>query len=273
MAMRAEAAAAAELWDEIRAVAGRLSPEDLARPTPCPRWSVKDILAHMSGLQTAWDGSAPQPDLPDVWTPPAELTGLDAFTEVSVVARRDWTLAQLLKEIDVAKAGHVARLEGAEPGDDAMGPFGPTTMAKLHGTRMFDLWCHVQDIRLALGEKADTEASTLAGRDGARYMFASLPVIAAKRVGLTDGQRLAVRVGDGGPDAPDGVLEVVDGRARWADADGADGADDAVEATRGTLLLVLAGRRTPEDWRDDGVLSWRGELGEAFVRRARVFGG
>lgn len=269
MAMRAEAAAAAELWDEIRSVAARLSAEDLARATPCARWSVKDVLAHMSGLQTAWDGSGPQPEPPAGWTPPAELKGLDAFTEVGVVARREWNLAQLLHEIDLAKAGHVARLEQSDSDADAVGPFGPTTMAKLHGTRMFDLWSHVQDIRLALGEKVDADASSAAGQHGARHVFTSLPVVAAKRVGMTDGQRLALRVHE--PVPIDGVLEVVAGRAGWAQGDAPEPAD-RVEAAPGVLALLLAGRRSPEDWRADGVLSWSGELGEAFVRRARIFG-
>lgn len=270
MAMRAEAAATAELWDEIRALATRLSPGDLARETPCPRWSVKDVLAHMSGLQTAWDGSGPQPEPPADWTVPAELNGLDAFTEVGVVARRDWNLAQLVHEIDLAKAGHVARLEQSDADADAMGPFGPTTMGKLHGTRMFDLWSHVQDIRLALGEKVDADASSVAGQHGARHVFNSLPVIAAKRVGLTEGQRLGVRVHE--PVPIDGVLEVVAGRAGWAQGDAAE-PDDRVEAAPGVLALLLAGRRDPQEWRADGLLSWSGELGEAFVRRARVFGG
>ena len=269
MAMRAEAAAAAALWDEIKALAEGLSPEELSRPTPCARWSVQDVLAHMTGLQTAFDGSAPQPDLPDGWAPPAELTGIDAFTEAGVIARRDWDLPRLLAELDVAKAGHVARLEQSDADTDAIGPFGPTTMAKLHGTRMFDLWSHVQDIRLALGEKVDVDASSPAGQHGARYVFASLPVIAAKRVGLAEGQRLAMRVRE--PVPIDGVLEVTDGRAAWAQGEATE-PEDTVEAAPGVLALLLAGRRTPEEWRADGVLSWSGELGEAFVRRARVFG-
>lgn len=269
MAMRAEAAAAAELWDEVRAMATRLTPADLARATPCARWSVKDVLAHMSGLQTAWDGSGPQPEPPPGWTPPAELSGLDAFTEVGVVARRDWNHAQLLHEIDLAKAGHVARLEQSDAETEAMGPFGPTTMAKLHGTRMFDLWTHVQDIRLALGEKVEADASSAAGQHGARYVFAGLPAVAAKRVGMTDGRRLALRVHE--PVPIDGVLEVVEGRAVWAQDDASEPAD-RVEAAPGVLALLLAGRRSPEEWRADGLLSWTGELGETFVRRARIFG-
>lgn len=267
MAMRDEAGAAAALWDEIKALGESLGSDDWTRPTPCARWSVKDVFAHMAGLQTAFDGSGPQPEMPEGWQVPEELSGLDAFTEAGVVARRDWSVAQVLAEVDLAKSGHVARLEAAAPDDEAMGPFGPTTVANLHGTRMFDLWCHLQDVRLAVGQKADVELSTEAGRQAARYIFGGLPRMAVKRVGMSEGERLAMRVD--GAVALDGVIAVADGRAGWTEGE----ADDRVQAASGALLLVLAGRRAPEDWRADGVLAWQGELGDAFVRRARVFGG
>ena len=269
MAMRAEAAAVAELWDELLALSRRLNHEDWARTTPCERWSVKDVFAHMAGLQTAFDGSAPQPELPEGWQAPDGLSGLDAITEAGVVARRDWNVAQVLEEVAAAKAGHVARLESADPDDEAMGPFGPTTMSGLHGTRIFDLWSHLQDVRIAVGEKPDTEAATASGQQAAQYVFGGLPRLAVKKAGMEEGQRLSVRVHH--PVPVDGVLEVSGGRATWAQDDSPEPAD-RIEAAPGALLLLLGGRRSPEQWREDGVLSWSGELGEAFARRARLFG-
>lgn len=270
MAMRAEAAAAAELWDEIATLADSLVADEWARPTPCPRWSVQDVFAHMSGLQTQFDGSAPQPTPPDGWTPPDGLGPLDAWTEAGVVARRGWSRAQVREEIALAREGNIATLEAADPEAETVGPRGPTTMRALYGVRMFDLWTHVQDIAIATGRAVDTAAGSAAARDGGRYIFGAVPVLAAKRAGLTEGQRLRIVLTGG--DEFDGVVDVVDGRARWADDPRAGVPDGEVRAAPGAFTLLLAGRRSPEDWRADGVLDWSGAAGEAFVTRARVFG-
>lgn len=275
MAMRAEAAAAAALWDDIIDLAAGLDPGDWARPTPCPRWSVQDVLAHMSGLQTQFDGSAPQPSPPEGWTPPAELGPLDVWTEAGVVARRGWSPAQVREELGLAREGNIATLEAADPEAETVGPRGPTTMRALYGVRMFDLWTHVQDIAIATGQPVDTVGGSAAARDGGRYIFGSVPVLAAKRAGLTEGRRLRIVLT--GDEGFDGVLTMADGRARWSDdpTDGSPAAepDGEVRAAPGAFTLLLAGRRSPEDWRADGVLTWSGDLGAAFVTHARVFAG
>lgn len=269
MAMPAQAKTAGELWDEFGALAERLSPRDWERPTPCARWTVKDLLAHCTGLQTAMDGSAPQPAAPEGWSAEAEgLSGLDAWTELGVVARRGWTREQLLDELRVARAGHVARFEQGEPDEEAMGPFGATTLERLHGFRCFDLWVHLQDLHLALDRDVDLGALAPGAVDACAHVFRGLPALAVKRVGLSDGDRLGVLVR---PPVPvRGTVEIVEGRG--ALVPGEPDPEHTVEAQPGALALLLAGRGTPERWRDAGALEWRGALGEAFVRRARVFG-
>jgi uncharacterized protein (TIGR03083 family) len=271
MAMREEAAAAGELWDEIITLADSLDEGDWSRPSPCPRWSVKDVLAHMSGLQTQFDNSAPQPSPPDGWAPPADLGPLDAWTEAGVVARRSWSREQVREELVLARAGNIATLEAADPDATAVGPTGPTTMRGLYGVRMFDLWTHVQDIAMATGRPVDTAGNSTAARDGGRYLFGAVPVLAAKRAGLTEGRRLRIVLT--GDDGFDGVLAVTGGRAAWSDEPSATEPDGEVRAAPGAFTLLLAGRRSPEQWRSDGVLTWSGEFGAAFVERARVFAG
>ncbi|HWH32088.1 MAG TPA: maleylpyruvate isomerase family mycothiol-dependent enzyme [Egibacteraceae bacterium] len=268
MAMEAEARTAGLLWSELRSLAHGLAEHEWDKATPCARWTVKDLLAHVTGLQTAMDGTAEQPPAPEGWSPQAEgLSGLDAWTELGVVARRNWSRERLLEELEVAAAGHVARFAAGDPGDDAIGPFGPTTLERLHGFRMFDLWVHLQDFHLALGRPLDLGAQAPGGADACRHVFRGLPALAVKRAGLGDGDRLRVRVEE--PAAIDAALVVEGGRAAWDP--GAEAAD-AVEAKPGVLALLLAGRGTPEEWRAEGGLDWRGTLGEAFVQRARVFG-
>lgn len=270
MAMRAEAAAAAELWDEIVALADGLGPDEWAQPSPCAGWSVKDVFAHMSGLQTQFDGSAPQPSPPDGWTAPEGLGPLDVWTETGVAARRAWTPEQVRKELALAREGHVRTLESTEPDAPATGPRGPTTARGLYEVRMFDLWAHVQDVHLAVGRPVDTAAATTAARDACSYLLPSVPVLAAKRAGLGEGQRLRVTIEKNLPS--ERTVVVNGGRAAWVDDDDAAEPEGTVQAAPGALTLLLAGRRSADEWRTDRVLDWSGSAGEAFVTRARVFG-
>lgn len=266
MAMRAEAEAAAGLWDRISEDVERLGPDDWSKPTPCERWDVHDLIAHLPAIQTLFDGSAEQPQPPEGWAPDAELSPLNAWTELGVVARRGWDQRQLLDEIAVSKAGHVARLEAAEPDAECLGPLGQTTEAVLFRTRMVDLWVHVQDLSLALTDKADTADASPAARYAWDSILNRVPALAVKRAGASDGARLRLTIDE--PLGFDRVLQVVDGRASWTD-DG--GADDEIRAHPVAFTLVVAGRGTPERWREDGLLEWRGELADAFLRRARIF--
>jgi uncharacterized protein (TIGR03083 family) len=267
MGMQAEARSAAELWDRIERAAHALEPADLDKPTPCARWSVRDLVAHLGGLQTMLDESAPQPESPDGWAPDPQLSPLDAWTEAGVAARRAWPFEWVLDELAVAKAGHVARLESADPDAEAAGPLGQSNERKLYGVRMFDLWVHVQDLAVALGGKPDWDDDSVAARDAWEHIFGALPYVAVKKAGAQEAQRLRVTLDQPAPS--DRVLAVTGGRAAWDDA--GEGAPDTVRAHPAALALLLAGRGTPEEWRADGVLDWEGPFAAAFVERGRVF--
>lgn len=271
MAMRAEAQAASELWDRIRETVEGLGPDDWSRPTPCERWDVHDLVAHLPAVQTLFDGSAEQPPTPEGWEPDPGLSPIDTWTEAGVVARRGWTPAQLLDEIAVARAGHLARLEAADPAGQCQGPLGKTTEEVLFRTRMLDLWIHVQDLALALNGKPDTADASAAARATWDTMLSRVPALSVKRAGAVDGQRLRLVIDE--PLGFDRVLAVEDGRAGWTDGDAPErDATPLVRAHPVGFALLVTGRGSPEEWRDAGLLEWRGDLAEAFVRRARIFG-
>ena len=87
--------AAEDLWQRIITLAESIPDDAWHRPTPCERWDVHDVVAHLPAVQHLFDGG-PQHQPPDGWQPPDGLTGLDVWTEAGVVARRGWPKEQLL---------------------------------------------------------------------------------------------------------------------------------------------------------------------------------
>lgn len=265
--MTDRAAAAQQLWDRLIVVAEAVQGDDWRRPTPCPLWSVHDLVAHLSAIQLLFDGG---PDVapPDDWQPPADMAPLDVWTERGVAARRSWSPAELLAELHAARDGHVARLQATQDWDEAtQGPVGPTTQAGLFAVRCFDLWVHLQDLHLALDQPVDAPDVTAAAQAGHGYVLNLVPWLFGKRAGAPEGATMRVTLGP--PLDHDSVLRVVDGRARWDP--GADAGSDAVTADPAGFTLLAAGRGTPQQWQQAGLLDWSGDLGSQFVERARLF--
>lgn len=263
-------AIAGDLWDRVIAVTESLEPDDWSRPTPCPAWDVHDVLTHLTGLQTAFEG-LPQPSPPEGWSPPEGLGPVDMWTSVGVAARQDWGSEQVVEELRQARAAHVERLGRVDPEAPTQGPTGPTTEHGLFMVRCFDIWVHVQDLAVGLGRPMDVEDSSAEARVAAEFVFQTVPYLYGKKAGAPEGE--VMRFTLSAPLEHDGVLTVTEGRARWdEDTDPEAAAErNAFRATSGAFTLLAAGRGSPEEYRDRGALSWSGPNADTFVQRARLF--
>lgn len=261
-------AAMGQLWDDLTAVADSLEPPQWELPVPwCPQWRVSDLISHLGGLQTTFNGE-PQPDPPSEWAAPPGTGPLDEIMGAMVAARADWATTQRLDELRQARNGHVAHLDGVQDWTaQTNGPVGPTTEEGLYRVRAFDLWVHLQDLREALGQPLDVRDTSAGIAAAFTHVLNLVPWLYGKRAAAPDGSTMRFTAGE--PVPHDSVLHVVSGRAVW-DAE-ADAGDCFVTGTPAALTLLTAGRGSPDRWREAGVLDWGGARGEEFVQRARMF--
>jgi uncharacterized protein (TIGR03083 family) len=166
--------------DSLLPILRRTAEPDFDRPTACPAWSVRDVLAHCSSALTR------------------VVTGrLHAFTpelnEVDVAQRREWPLPQLLSEL---ASGYLA----AGPViADAGGRLDPIGLGE---------WVHGGDVRAALGEPRAYESD---GFDDACVLLAEMTSrrgIPAVEVSLP-GRTLVL--GAAGPGRPAALLRTSPG--------------------------------------------------------------
>lgn len=141
-----------QLYDDFETLAGELEPEDWERPTGCPGWSVRDVVAHVVGIEALLAGD-PEPEV--------ELTGdldhvrdeMGRYMETHVAARRGHTVPDLVAELHAVVERRRAQLAGI----DGVGDEVPTVMggraaaARVLPIRVFDLYAHDQDVRRAVG--------------------------------------------------------------------------------------------------------------------------
>lgn len=262
------AKALAGLWDRARELAKGLEQDDWARPVAwCPGWDVGDTVSHLSGLQSLFNGD-PQPEPPAGWEPPQTQNLFDAAMAPLVAARREWTPAQRLEELERAADAHVRHLELVEDWDaHADGPVGPTTQGGLARVRAFDLWVHLQDLREALGMPVELDDDSQGAAEASRHTLGLIPYLFVKKAGALDGA--AMRVTLGAPLDTDRVVRVDGTRAAWDEA--ADAGDNLLAGSPAALTLLTSGRGDADRWREAGALHVSGPRAEEFVALARMF--
>ncbi|HYN36161.1 MAG TPA: maleylpyruvate isomerase family mycothiol-dependent enzyme [Actinomycetota bacterium] len=144
------------LENELR----RLSPEDWDAPTDCERWSVKDIVAHVTGWAEVLAS-------PKAFLRQAKLTRslrkelddkLDAQNEAQVVARRNMTPDELIEAWSAAAPKFLSLRRGlglvGKPIPLYNGAIGWTTVRFLLGQIfMRDHFMHRIDISRATGKE------------------------------------------------------------------------------------------------------------------------
>lgn len=141
-----------ELFDAYEGLADSFDEADWRRPTGCPGWTVKDIVAHVIGVEAVHLGEA-QPD----HEPPGDLPHVrddfGRYMEVHVDLRRPLAAEEVRRELhDVLERRRVAVAGVRELGEEVPTVFARTApAAQVLSIRVLDLWMHEQDLRRAVG--------------------------------------------------------------------------------------------------------------------------
>jgi uncharacterized protein (TIGR03083 family) len=188
-------------------------------PTPCPGWSVADVVAHLIDME-ALLAQDPRPDIVIDWsTLPHVQSDLGRIIEVGVQLRRREAKSDILAEyaeILDRRAADLANVTGP-----VLSPFGQeVALETLLGMRIFDSWVHEQDIRLAIDQPGGME--TPAASIAANRMVLGLPKAWGKSVAPPPGSTLRVTITGPGFETDTAVIIDDDGRAQTIPADTSD---------------------------------------------------
>jgi uncharacterized protein (TIGR03083 family) len=198
-------------WSSIERTLRPRDEEAYDAATPCPGWSVRDVLSHLIGFELLLQGgSVPTYDGP--W--PAHVKNpIGEVNESFVEAYRHTPGEELLELFRRTSARSIERLRGLSDEEwEKVGwsPEGERPYHRFQETRVLDSWIHLHDIRDALLEPEDDHGP---GEEIVVNRFeAALPYVLAKRANAPDGT--VVRVNLSGQLARTVLLEVENGRAR-----------------------------------------------------------
>ncbi|MFI7005848.1 maleylpyruvate isomerase family mycothiol-dependent enzyme [Streptomyces sp. NPDC050145] len=218
------------------------------RATPCPGWSVRDIVSHVIGVDCEMLGD-PRP----IHSLPRDLyhvqTEYQRYQEVQVDVRRHHTAPEMVSELEytiIRRSRHL-RNDSREPGTIVRGPRGvEETLEYAMRRRAFDIWVHEQDLRQALGRPGNLDSpGAYVTRD---MLLAVLPKIVAKDAGAPANSAVVFDV--------HGPVEFL--RTVRVDAEGKGSVDGApslgpaatIALDWETYVRLACGRTTPEAVRD-----------------------
>ena len=193
--------------------------EDWTRPTALPGWTVRDVIAHVAGIEHLLAGEP----VPDVELPPASRAHvrnrIGELNEKYVQRARALTIEDAFadfREVVARRSDQLARMTDADLDARMDSPVGRVPYRHFLGVRVFDCWVHEDDIRHALGMPHDLGGGS--GRFAVGEIVRALPRIVGKQAGAPDGARVRFRVtGADDSDLPMTTdVVVVDGRASLA---------------------------------------------------------
>ncbi|MFF4318431.1 maleylpyruvate isomerase family mycothiol-dependent enzyme [Streptomyces sp. NPDC001568] len=188
----------ADAWTHsIEAISELVLPlpeRDWNRATPCPGWSVRDVVSHIIGIECEQLGD-PRP----IHTLPRDLRHVvDEFTrymEVQVDVRRHHTAPEMTSELEytVIRRSRQLRNEKRDPSTMVRGPLGEqVTLEQALRLRAFDVWIHEQDLRAALGVPGNWDSpGAYVAQD---MLLAGLPKAVAKGAGAPANSAVVIDV-------------------------------------------------------------------------------
>jgi len=140
-----------------------LTDEQLALPTDCPGWTVKDHVSHVVAVESHLEG-LPEPHV-DVPGYDHVRNDLGHFMEAGVEARRSRAGVDVVRELEYVLGRRVATVgsPGLELDSIVAGMQDrPTAIGELLRMRTMDIWVHEQDIRAALDEPGNLDSPAAA---------------------------------------------------------------------------------------------------------------
>ncbi|GHB02109.1 hypothetical protein GCM10010305_51740 [Streptomyces termitum] len=164
------------------------------RATPCPGWSVRDIVSHVIGMETEMLGD-PRP----IHSLPRDLYHVRGdfarYMEVQVDVRRHHTAPEMTSELEyiLIRRARQLRNETRSPDHVIRAPLSTEqTLEQGYRLRAFDTWVHEQDLRAALGVPGNLDSpGAYVVRD---LLLEALPKVVAKDAGAPANSAVVVDV-------------------------------------------------------------------------------
>lgn len=248
-----------ELFGVYNKLIARMSDDDMATPSLCPGWSVRDVVTHTIGVDSMLVGWEPSTETPPPFaTFPEYQAEMDAMDRASFATR--------ISEITESRMTELRNYEPAIIDTPSFTPAGVGTYAGMLQIRVLDLWVHAHDISIPLGLPTEgLSHQAMMANTALQEVEDAVGYIVGKKIGLPDGKSIVFHI-QGAVNRD--IAVVVHGRAAAVDPATVTAPDVEITTDVMTFVLLAAGRIDPQEQIDAGRITWSGdaEWGETAAR-------
>ncbi len=241
-------AALDEEWDALVTLAGDLEPDDWAHATDCPGWTVKDLYAHIIGIESLLLGRpAPNIEVPE--HVPHVRNEMGRSNEAWVLAYRRKSGSEVvgdLAEVVTERRAQLVHIDQEAFDAPSWTPAGEDSYGRYMRIRVMDQWFHEQDAREALGRPGHLDG--LAPQVVLDELTSAMGYVVGKQANFPEGS--SVRINLRGPMSHRWDIAVTD-RARVVDQ--LNGEPTVTLTMPGATFCRLAGGR--REWNHPWVRS------------------
>lgn len=201
-------------WDALHGLYSELGAQEWDVQTELPGWTVRDLLSHVIGTESALLGHRP----PQVDTGSAAhvKNKVGELNEPWIVARRQVASGDLLSEFRSVTRQRLAALEAMSTADfdaDSWTPAGPGTYRDFMRIRVFDCWMHEQDARRVLDRPGNLSGPVV--EQSLDQCVGALGFVVGKKAGVPAGTNVVFEIAGEPPRAvPVAVAETPEGKTR-----------------------------------------------------------
>jgi uncharacterized protein (TIGR03083 family) len=201
-----------ETWSSIERTLRPREPEAYDAQTPCPGWTVRDVVSHLLGFELMIRGELSPATHVGSW--PSHVK--NPIGEINEAIIESYRALPGVEVLDLFRVTTNRSLEHLRSLDDeawekvGWSPEGERPFYRFQETRVLDSWIHLQDIRDALLEPSDDHGP---GEEIVLNRFESaLPYVLGKKAGAKDGTLVQINLS--GRLARSILIGVENGRAR-----------------------------------------------------------
>lgn len=170
-----------------------LNERDFEKPTQCPGWTVKDQVSHITSAELAMLGRPDrQVEVPDY---DHLKTDVGRAMENGVELRRRRSGQEVVEELQRVLAERMGRLNDPDLSEDTVveTPLGDQRpLPAALRLRIFDVWCHEQDIRTALDRIGNLDSPAAAV--SVDWVLKALPWVVVKRARIEPGKVVMIEL-------------------------------------------------------------------------------
>jgi uncharacterized protein (TIGR03083 family) len=241
-------------WRSFKALVESLEESELNYETQCPNWRVRDVVAHIIGIEKMLLGE-PVPDVtldvsPHIKNEVGELNErwVLALANLDVTA-----LITLLSETVLERELALSKMTESDFDKPGWSPVGEVPYKRFMSIRVFDIWTHEQDIREATHRYGNLDTSP-ARRSYLEALY-TMGYVVAKRTSAKEGDSVAFLIQDAEP------FSVVVSQGKGIVEDANEGsANCSIITDLATFMRLIAGRVTAKELSGGDRVSSTGDV-------------